>query len=121
MGDSKEPAYSAKIAPELSDTQRMMYAFGDSRRPKVEEDDETDDKEKIKMIKMTIIRMKMLKKTQMNKYVLCCQRWRRLKCSRVWSSHRLAGLLHRCAFAFHGTLVSSSKCPNRGILSLKSR
>ena len=53
MGDSKEPA-SAKIAPELSDTQRMMYAFGDSRRPKVEEDDETDDKEKIKMIKIYI-------------------------------------------------------------------
>ena len=45
MGDSKEPA-SAKIAPELSDTQRMMYAFGDSRRPKVEEDDETDDNDK---------------------------------------------------------------------------
>ena len=41
MGDSKEPA-SAKIAPELSDTQRMMYAFGDSRRPKVEEDDDKD-------------------------------------------------------------------------------
>ena len=43
MGDSKEPA-SAKIAPELSDTQRMMYAFGDSRRPKVK--DETDDNDK---------------------------------------------------------------------------
>ena len=43
MGDSKEPASSAKIAPELSDTQRMMYAFGDSRRPKVGEDDDKDD------------------------------------------------------------------------------
>ena len=35
MGESKEPAV-AKIGPELSDTQRMMYAFGDSRRPKAE-------------------------------------------------------------------------------------
>ena len=46
MADSKETSSSAKIAPELSDTQRMMYAFGDSRRPKVEEDDETDDNNK---------------------------------------------------------------------------
>ena len=46
MADSKETSSSAKIAPELSDTQRMMYAFGDSRRPKVEEDDETDDDDK---------------------------------------------------------------------------
>ena len=45
MGDSKEPA-SAKIAPELSDTQRMMYAFGDSRRPKVEEDDDNNNDDK---------------------------------------------------------------------------
>ena len=30
MGESKEPAL-AKTGPELSDTQRMMYAFGDSR------------------------------------------------------------------------------------------
>ena len=43
MADSKETSSSAKIAPELSDTQRMMYAFGDSRRPKVEEDDETEN------------------------------------------------------------------------------
>ena len=35
MGESKEPAV-AKTGPELSDTQRMMYAFGDSRRPKAE-------------------------------------------------------------------------------------
>ena len=35
MGESKEPAV-AKIGAELSDTQRMMYAFGDSRRPKAE-------------------------------------------------------------------------------------
>ena len=35
MGESKEPAV-AKNGPELSDTQRMMYAFGDSRRPKAE-------------------------------------------------------------------------------------
>ena len=46
MGDSKETSSSAKIAPELSDTQRMMYAFGDSRRPKVEEDDDKDDDDK---------------------------------------------------------------------------
>ena len=35
MGESKE-AVAAKIASELSDTQKMMYAFGDSRRPKAE-------------------------------------------------------------------------------------
>ena len=35
MGESKEPAVS-KTGPELSDTPRMMYAFGDSRRPKAE-------------------------------------------------------------------------------------
>ena len=35
MGESKE-ASAAKIASELSDTQKMMYAFGDSRRPKAE-------------------------------------------------------------------------------------
>ena len=35
MGESKEPAVT-KTGAELSDTQRMMYAFGDSRRPKAE-------------------------------------------------------------------------------------
>ena len=36
MGETKEPAVAKLGQTELSDTQRMMYAFGDSRRPKAE-------------------------------------------------------------------------------------
>ena len=36
MGETKEPALAKLGQTELSDTQRMMYAFGDSRRPKAE-------------------------------------------------------------------------------------
>ena len=68
MGDSKEPA-SAKIAPELSDTQRMMYAFGDSRRPKVGRTMIKMTTISLKMLENPIIRMKVLKKTKMIKYM----------------------------------------------------
>ena len=36
MGEAKEPVVAKLGQNELSDTQRMMYAFGDSRRPKAE-------------------------------------------------------------------------------------
>jgi len=35
MSESKDPVL-ARLGPELTDTQKMMYAFGDSRRPQLE-------------------------------------------------------------------------------------